>query len=347
MLGPHPALVPAVERFDGQHVVVVGDVMLDQFLYGRVNRISPEAPVPVVEFDHEEFRLGGAANVAHNLRAFGAAVTLIGVVGEDDWGQRVAMLLERAGVAPTGLVRAAARPTTRKLRVVTSRNQQVARVDFEEDRDLAAALEEQVAARLETALAGAGVVVVSDYLKGAVTAGVMSALTRAAHAGHVPILVDPKIPHLDRYRGAALITPNHHEAEVATARRIRSDDDARLAAREFRARAGCASVLITRGEHGMWLLEGTRPPAPDWPPGSASTDGIVAETAFEAVAREVSDVTGAGDTVIATVAMAVAAGCSLREAAWLANHAAGVSVSKFGPATVSRHELIAALTRDA
>lgn len=346
MSSPPSTLVAAVDRFDGQRVVVVGDVMLDHFVYGRVNRISPEAPVPVVEFVHEEFRLGGAANVAHNLRAYGAQVALVGILGGDEWGQRVAGQLVDAGVDPTGLVTAGDRRTTRKLRVVTSRNQQVARVDFEDDQDLDVRLEDHVASRFAPALEGAGIVVVSDYLKGVVTARLMADLIRAARLRNVPVLVDPKVPHLDRYRGASLITPNHHEAETATGLRIRSDEDAKQAARALRARAGCASVLITRGEHGMWLLVSDQLPQPT-ASGASPTDGILTELGFEAVTRQVADVTGAGDTVIATVALALAAGTSLPEAARLANHAAGVSVSKFGPSTVDRAELIAALIHDA
>jgi D-beta-D-heptose 7-phosphate kinase/D-beta-D-heptose 1-phosphate adenosyltransferase len=323
------ALASLVDRFPRRRVLVVGDVMLDHFLYGRVNRISPEAPVPVVEFDHEEFRLGGAANVAHNLQAFGAAAVLVGVVGDDDARRRVVGGLADLGLQSDGLVCAPDRPTTRKMRVVTTRNQQVARVDYEGDRDVTGGAEAAVVARAVSALPSAEAVVVSDYLKGVVTATVMGELVREAAARNIPVLVDPKIPHIDHYRGAALVTPNHYEAEVATATRIRSDADARAAARAFRARAGCASVLITRGEHGMWLLDGT-----------AGDGGRATELSLPASAREVADVTGAGDTVIATMALALAAGASLLEAATLANHAAGISVSKFGPATVTRDELL-------
>ena len=165
---------------------------------------------------------------------------------------------------------------------------------------------------------------VSDYLKGTVTSAVMRAIL-ALKGAHVPLLVDPKIPHLDCYQGASLVTPNHHEAETATNRRIRTDEEARAAAIEFRRRAGCDAALITRGELGMWLSSDT------------------AEGAIPAVAREVSDVTGAGDTVVATIALALAAGATLVEAADLANHAAGVVVGKFGPATVSPEELLASV----
>ena len=169
-------------------------------------------------------------------------------------------------------------------------------------------------------------VVVSDYLKGAVTRAVMARATRAARQRQRPVLVDPKIPHIEYYAGATLVTPNHHEAEVASHVRIRSDDDARQAARLFIQRARCEGVLITRGEHGMSLVD---------------PDGRDAH--YPAVAREVADVTGAGDTVIATLALTLGAGARIPEAAWLANHAAGVVVAKFGPATVSPEELLAAI----
>lgn len=336
--GADVARLPAiVDRFPSGRVLVVGDVMLDHFVFGRVDRISPEAPVPVVAFDHEQFRLGGAANVAHNLRAYGAAVDLVGVVGVDAGGDRLVAEMDRLGLSPAGLVRTGARPTTRKMRVVTTRNQQVARIDYESDADIDGEVEQQVIEAAAARAAGAGAIVVSDYLKGVVTAGVMRALVAEATRLGVPVLVDPKIPHIAHYRGASLVTPNHHEAEAATALRIRTDEDARAAARAFRLRAGCASVLVTRGEHGMWLLHGRAAPV------DGLDDDIAGEWSLPAVAREVADVTGAGDTVVATIALALAAGATLPEAATLANHAAGVSVSKFGPATVSRAELRAAL----
>jgi rfaE bifunctional protein kinase chain/domain len=327
-----------VDRFPSGRVLVVGDVMLDHFVFGRVDRISPEAPVPVVTFDHEQYRLGGAANVAHNLQAYGAGVDLVGVVGADVAADRLAAEMDRLGLSPAGLVTAPGRPTTRKMRVVTTRNQQVARIDYEEDADIDGEVERQVVAAAAARAAGAGAIVVSDYLKGVVTAGLMRALVAEAARLGVPVLVDPKVPHIEHYRGASLVTPNHHEAETATALRIRSDEDARAAARAFRQRACCTSVLVTRGEHGMWLLQGRSAPA-----GAGTGDDIAGEWSLPAVAREVADVTGAGDTVVATIALALAAGATLAEAAILANHAAGVSVSKFGPATVSRAELLAAL----
>jgi D-beta-D-heptose 7-phosphate kinase/D-beta-D-heptose 1-phosphate adenosyltransferase len=312
-----------IPRLAGRSVLVVGDVMLDHFVIGRVDRISPEAPVPVVRFEHEEFRLGGAANVAHNIASLGGRVELVGVVGEDQDAARLRASLQALSVGCAGLVAASDRCTTRKLRIVTSRNQQVARVDYESDREIAGTIEEAVVGQLEERARSADAILVSDYLKGAVSRGVAQAAIQIGRRAGLPVLVDPKVPHVDYYRGATIVTPNHLEAEAITLLRIRSSDDAREAARRFRDRAGCDSVLITRGEHGMWLH---------------TPDG---DTALDAEAREVSDVTGAGDTVIGTMALALAAGGSLPEAARLANRAAGIVVGKFGPSTVTTEELTA------
>lgn len=314
-------LATVVERLAGRTVVIVGDAMLDHFLFGRVDRISPEAPVPVVRFARDEFRPGGAANVAHNVAALGGRPVLVAVVGRDEAAARLAGDLSSKHVAVDGLIEDAGRPTTRKLRVVTTRNQQVARVDYEEEGDIADAIEAAVIRQARAAIHGADVVVVSDYLKGVVTQPVVAELVDAARRRGVPLLIDPKVSHVDRYAGATLVTPNHHEAEAVTLLRIRNSGEAAASARAFRSRVRSEHVLITRGEHGMWLLEGER------------------DCELPAVAREVSDVTGAGDTVIATLALGLAAGAPLADAARLANHAAGVVVGKFGPATISPDEL--------
>ena len=319
-----------VARFAGLPVLVVGDVMLDRFIVGRVTRISPEAPVPIVRFESEHVRLGGAANVAHNIAALGGRAALVGIVGADASAVQLREQLAAAGVNANGLVEDRARPTTEKVRVVTERNQQVARIDYERDADASGDVEQAIVAQV-TRLAGeAKALLVSDYLKGAITRAVIEALLcgandRRAKASteRVPLIVDPKIPHLAFYAGATLVTPNHHEAEIATHLRVQSDEDARQAARDFRTRAQCEAVLITRGEHGMWLSDKS------------------AEGSIPAIAREVSDVTGAGDTVVATLALALAAGATMAEAATLANHAAGIVVGKFGPATLTAEELAA------
>ena len=314
--------VALISRLAGLPVVIVGDLMLDHFIFGRVNRISPEAPVPVVEFDREEFRAGGAANVAHNVRELGGQVEIVGLVGRDEHGARVKDALRKAGVGTAGVVADDSRPTTRKMRVVTSRNQQVARIDYESDREARADVEAALLAALDNAAATAKALVVSDYLKGSITRPLVARAVSIARDRRIPVLVDPKIPHLDYYSGVTLVTPNNSEAETAAHARIRTHADARSAARAIRDRLGCKGVLITRGEAGMWLLDD-------------QNEGHLAATA-----REVADVTGAGDTVIATLALALAAGADMMEAATLANAAAGVTVSKFGPSSVTPEELI-------
>jgi D-beta-D-heptose 7-phosphate kinase/D-beta-D-heptose 1-phosphate adenosyltransferase len=309
---------------DGTPVLVVGDVMIDRFIVGRVTRISPEAPVPVVRFVHEHSRLGGAANVASNLVALGGRVALVAVVGRDEAGRRLREQLDGAGIPSDGLVEDPDRPTIEKVRVVTERNQQVGRIDYESDADIQGTVEAALSAHIQRLGSTARVLLVSDYLKGTITPTSITAVLRLKHARR-PLLVDPKIPHLAYYAGATLVTPNHHEAETATHLRIRNDEDARAAAIDFRRRAGCDSALITRGEQGMWLS------CPE------------AEGAIPAMAREVADVTGAGDTVVATLALALAGGASLVEASVLANHAAGIAVGKFGASTVTREELLAAV----
>ncbi|MEW5984381.1 MAG: D-glycero-beta-D-manno-heptose-7-phosphate kinase [Acidobacteriota bacterium] len=315
-----------VECFRASVVLIVGDVMLDHFVVGRVTRISPEAPVPVVEHDHDEYRIGGAGNVAANVRALGGRVELVGVVGNDPQAGLLRDQLAGHGIGDDGLVTDEGRPTTTKQRIVTSRNQQVARIDFESDEEVSGEVERRLTDTVARHMPGAHVVVVSDYLKGAITRPLMSGVVHEAHARRIPVLVDPKIPHLEYYAGVDVVTPNHHEAEVATHLRIRSEADARRAGRVFLERGRCRRVLITRGEHGMSLVD------------------EASEAHFPAVAREVADVTGAGDTVIATFALALAAGASGPEAALLATHAAGIVVGKFGVATVTPDELLAELT---
>lgn len=312
-----------IGRFAGARVLVAGDLILDRFIVGQVTRISPEAPVPVVRFKSEHVRLGGAANVANNIAGLGGRVALVGVVGTDRAADDLRSQLSATGSRIDGLVVDPSRPTSEKVRVVTERNQQVGRIDYEEDGDVTGDVERAVCERIQAAGRDARVLVVSDYLKGAITRRVVDTML-ALRTPEVPLLVDPKVPHLPYYRGATLVTPNHYEAESATHMRIRNETEARDAAREFRSRAACDAVLVTRGEHGMWLS------SPE------------AEGAIPATAREVSDVTGAGDTVMAALALALAAGATLTEAAALANQAAGIVVGKFGPATVTAAELLAA-----
>ena len=302
-------------------ILVIGDVMLDHFIVGAVDRISPEAPVPVVRFARDEYRLGGAANVANNLRALGADVELVALVGQDAEADRLRAELTRIGVGSTGLVVDPARCTTRKTRVVTTRNQQVARIDHENDEEASGVVENTLVSQIERLATSASAVLISDYLKGAISQRTAAVAIAAAAKHRIPVTIDPKVPHTGYYEGATVITPNHHEAEAVTHMRLRTDEEAAEAARKFRETTRCESVLITRGEAGMWLH-------------TASGD-----TALPAEAREVADVTGAGDTVIATMTLALAARATLQDAARLANRAAGIVVGRFGPATVTAEEL--------
>jgi D-beta-D-heptose 7-phosphate kinase/D-beta-D-heptose 1-phosphate adenosyltransferase len=326
-----PALAPdrareIISRAGGVHVLVIGDAMVDKFIVGRVTRISPEAPVPVVAFDHDMYRMGGAANVASNVVALGGQATLVAVTGRDDAAATLVEACREAGIAPS-FAGDGSRPTTTKMRVVTDRNQQVARIDYENDAEIDGEIEDRIVSEIQKHAARCSAIIVSDYLKGCVTRRVMRTIVAAGNERGTPVLVDPKIPHLDYYKGATIVTPNHHEAETATHRRVRSEDEARDAARVFRERAGCRDVLMTRGDQGIWLLSG----------------GV--EGHLPAAAREVADVTGAGDTVIAALAVALSSGASVSEAARVANEAAGIVVAKFGPATASTTELLAALER--
>ncbi len=308
----------------GRRVLVVGDVMLDEFLWGRVSRISPEAPVPVVEVTRQSFHLGGAGNVAANVRSLGGSAVLVGLVGRDAAAEHVVGALREAGVEPR-LVSAPDRPTTVKTRIV-AHSQQVVRADREESHDVAGPAAEAIRATLRAELSGCDVLVVSDYQKGVVTASLLRSVLPLARRRRKPVLVDPKVRHFALYRGVTVVTPNQLETEQATGVRLHDDRDLVSAGRRILSLLRCRAALVTRGEHGISLFERGRPPLH-----------------VQAAAREVFDVTGAGDTVIATLALALAAGATLAEATFLANAAAGVVVGKVGTAQASADEVLAAL----
>jgi len=307
-----------------QRLLVLGDVMLDEFLWGKVSRISPEAPVPVVQVERQSFHLGGAGNVAGNVRALGGGAVLTGVVGADAAGARVREQLEAAGVEAR-LVVCDTRPTTVKTRII-AHHQQVVRADRESSHDLPEALADALLEQVRGALASCRALILSDYQKGVVTPQVMREALAMARRRGIPVLVDPKVRHFALYRRVALVTPNQLEAEQATGIRIRSQDDLQAAGRKILAALRCDAALVTRGEHGMSLFERGR-------------RAVHIPTA----AREVFDVTGAGDTVIATIGLALCAGSRLAEAARLANAAAGVVVGKLGTATAAPDEVLAAV----
>jgi D-glycero-beta-D-manno-heptose-7-phosphate kinase len=309
-----------------RNIVVLGDVMLDEFLWGDVTRISPEAPVPVVDIKRESTHLGGAANVLANLLALGARACVIGVVGDDFAGERIRSSVgDKSALQTDGLLIAdKSRPTTIKTRII-AQQQMVVRADREHRTPVDAQTETRIIAAVKTALATAQALVISDYDKGVVTPRILAEVLPVAY-GRMPVLIDPKMRNFDSYRPATLVTPNHHEALRLANLEEDSDADLQTAALMIRARLICDAVLITRGDRGMMLFEGERDP-------------VHVETA----AREVYDVTGAGDTVIATLAAALAAGASMTEAAVLANQAAGIVVGKLGTATASAEEVLGSI----
>ncbi len=311
----------SMPRFDQAAVLVVGDVMLDRYWHGGTSRISPEAPVPVVRVDHIEDRPGGAANVALNIAALGAPARLVGVTGEDEAAASLANSLKGAGVQ-AHFQRIASQPTIVKLRVM-SRHQQLLRMDFEEPfkTDTVA-----LTASVQSQLDGIKVLVLSDYGKGALKNH--QELIQAARARNIPVLADPKGKDFAIYRGASLITPNLNEFETIVGR---CADEAELVAKgaELMRELELGALLVTRGEHGMTLLR------PDHP-----------ALHLPARAREVFDVTGAGDTVISTLAASIAAGEELPQAVALANLAAGIVVGKLGTAAISAPELRRAVQRE-
>src|SRR6185295_18142806 len=324
----HTVLRQYISRFPQASVLVIGDLILDHYIWGRVSRISPEAPVPVVHVDFEPLKLGGGPNVFNNILALGGKADLCGVIGSDESGR---MLLKELGSTRSGrggVVIDQDRPTTRKSRVI-AHNQQIVRYDVERRAELKPVMQRRILRYVESRLRELSCLVVSDYAKGVVSAALMSELTRLASLRGIPLVVDPKVEHFSYYKGATVITPNHHEATQAAG--VHGEDDQAIneAGAIIRQRLGCQAVLITRGEKGMSLYEG---------------DG--ASWHIPTQARQVFDVTGAGDTVIGTLALSLSPGASTRDAATLANYAAGVVVGMVGTATLSAQQLSEALGHD-
>lgn len=318
-------LAERVRSFRGRSVLVIGDLILDRYLWGSASRVSPEAPVLVVDVDREELRLGGAANVAHNVLALGATPVLAGVLGEDGAGTRFHELLGSHGVDGTlGVVADAGRRTTLKTRII-AHHQQVLRADEETRTPLPSGIESRLWERIESALPRADAVLVSDYGKGVVTPRLLTRLLPELARRGIPCAVDPKEEHFLRYEGVTVITPNVAEASQAWGRRIRSEADLAEAGFGLRERLNAHAVLVTRGEQGMSLF---------------TDEG---HTHFPTRAQQVYDVTGAGDTVIAAIAVALAARAPLPEACVLANHAAGLVVAELGTAAARATDLIDSL----
>jgi D-beta-D-heptose 7-phosphate kinase/D-beta-D-heptose 1-phosphate adenosyltransferase len=316
--------LPTLDRLEailgassGQRVLVIGDLMLDRYLWGDTARISPEAPVPVVEAREETMRLGGAANVAHNIQALGGEAMLVAVTGADPAGQEVVQLLRERRISAGWLVADRERRTSTKTRVL-ARNQQVVRIDREDAYEVSGGVLGALLDRAGAALEKATVCVISDYGKGVITRALLQQVLADAARRGVPVCVDPKETHFFSYRGVAVITPNLAEAGAAVGRRLRDLPSILAAGRYLCDELECGGVLITRGEQGMTLF---RP--------------ATAPLHFPAVATEVFDVTGAGDTVISAYALSLAAGAEAPEATAIANHAAGLVIREVGTSVTS------------
>ena len=318
-----------VDRFSRTRILVVGDVMLDHYVWGNVSRISPEAPVPVVTVTRENLLLGAATNVVNNIHALGGKVLLCGVIGPDDAGRQLVHLLRTQGIDTEGLMVEEGRPTTIKTRVI-AHNQQVVRVDRETkngiEPDTHARIFDFVKQQVKEGLDG---LVLSDYSKGVVTRELVRDIVKLARRNKVIVSVDPKVNHFGMYSGVTILTPNTKEASIGAKIDIEDDASLQKAGSLLLKQLKCAAVLITRGEHGMSLFE---------------RGGRV--THIPTTAQEVFDVTGAGDTVISTLTLAMASGANMVDAARIANYAAGIVVGVVGTATVRPDELKLKMSAD-
>ena len=316
-----------LEGLAGVRVLVVGDVMLDQYVSGSVERVSPEAPIPVLRIEHQQSALGGAGNVARNVAALGGRASLLASVGDDEAGRRVGALLAAEPNIEPALIEVAGRPTTVKTRYLAA-GQQLLRSDLDAPGELPEASRQALAEAATRILADSDIVVLSDYAKGTLGAAFLGDLIAAAGAAGKEVVADPKSADFSRYAGVTLLTPNRAELELAGGRAITDDASAEAAARAVANQHGLAAVLLTRGAQGMTLVDLRQ-----------DGEGVVH---LPVQVREVFDVSGAGDTVVATMALARGAGCRLGEAAELANLTAGIVVGKVGTAAVYPGEVMAA-----
>ncbi len=314
-----------VEKFRQAKILVIGDVMLDEFIWGKVSRISPESPVPVVDVHSESVMLGGAANVAANLQNLGAKAYLAGVIGKDRAGETVKKELRKRKVSEEGLILDGKRKTTLKSRLI-AHSQQVARMDRENREEIKGTSFNQLTGYVKSLIPKIDAVIISDYGKGVVSRKLLQELLPLLRAARKYITVDPKLGNFFNYRQVTLITPNQQEVERALGVEIRNELNLFSAGKEILKRLNCESLLVTRGEGGMTLFEPNRKPVN-----------------IPTVAREVYDVTGAGDTVISTLTLALVVGISKKEAAHLANLAAGIVVGEVGTVTLNPKELLEAI----
>jgi D-glycero-beta-D-manno-heptose-7-phosphate kinase len=326
-----PVRLDALSKaFPSARIAVVGDLMLDRYVFGGVSRISPEAPVPVIDIENEQARLGGAANVGHNIHGLGATPLMVGVVGDDTAGLILKGIFADLGFPLEGIVTDKERPTTEKTRVIAG-SQHVLRIDHEKKHSISSDTEARLLAALESQIESLDGVILEDYNKGVVTRSLIRSVITLANKHKVPVLVDPKFQNFFEYRNTTVFKPNRKEVEDAMGVKLDSDEETIRAGRELMERLQAENILLTLGEKGMMLFEKSEP------------DPHVIPTR----ARQVADVSGAGDTVIATLAVAMASGTSVHEAAVLANRAAGLVIEELGIVPIYREQLVTALQEDA
>jgi len=316
-----------LKNFSRTGLLVIGDLIVDQYIWGKVKRISPEAPVPVVEVSEEKMLLGGAANVAHNILSLGGKVFITGVIGRDEMGRLLIHKLREKGVQTDGIIVEQDRPTIVKTRVI-AHNQQVVRFDKEVKSDLNNSTLSLILEYVQSCLPKIKAIIISDYSKGVITKNLIKKILKLTNS-KVFVAVDPKIDHFNYYNGVSLITPNIDEASYGSGVNIIDERTLTKAGETLLKKLKCEAILITRGDKGMSLFE---------------KNGKV--THIPTFAKEVYDVTGAGDTVIAAFTLCYSAGAKLKEAAILANHAAGIVVGKVGTAVVTPEELVASIQRN-
>jgi D-glycero-beta-D-manno-heptose-7-phosphate kinase len=316
-----------ISNFTRSGVLVVGDVMVDHFIWGKVSRISPEAPVPVVDVQKDSVMLGGCANVLNTIYAMGGRVFVAGVIGADDIGKGLVKQLKEREIDTAGIIVEKGRPTTLKTRVV-AHGQQVVRFDQESRKPIPKTSCDKILVYVKALRDKIGAIVISDYGKGVVSRELIDGIKSIAKDSKIFLCVDPKQSDFSIYAGVHVITPNHHEAQRAAGMEIVNGDDLLKLGETLLTKYDFQALLVTRGEEGMSLFERGRK---------------IGHTYFPAQAKEVYDVTGAGDTVIGVLALALAAQADMKEATSLANHAAGIVVGKVGTSTVSREELIKVL----
>ena len=310
-----------IDKFSEAKVLVIGDIIMDEYLWGHVSRISPEAPVPVVEVKQETKRLGGAANVVNNIVSLGGKAILCGVIGEDDTGREIVDRIKELGIGTEGIFEETDRPTSIKSRII-AHSQQVVRFDRESRKEIKPETMDRLLHFLGEMRDGIQVIIVSDYAKGVISLDLMRNLRRLIQGSEILVAVDPKIGHFEYYHGVDVITPNHHEAGAFCRLEIVDEGTLIQAGRELIGNLGCRHVLITQGRKGMTLFEEM---------------GEISH--IPTVARKVFDVTGAGDTVIGTFCLGLASGMDPKSAAVISNFAAGIVVGELGATTVQAEEL--------